>query len=408
ISGVLAAIRAKTMGAEVLLLGRGCGTAAISCGCIDLLGTQEGINIEDPWAGIAKLPPTHPYSLLGIENITQALDFFTQLTTTLGLPYSSQQTKNSFLSTILGTLKPSYLIPPTLESKALFTAKSVLIVGVHGLRDLSPKLAAAQLQKHPPLRTVHFETTMLPSPYSSAQRSLSSLDLARFVNTPQGLDWLDNVLGRFANHCDLILLPPILGTTKTIEILQTLQSHLHTSIREMLSIPPAVGGFRLHSLLIEHARNLGVRVFENMGVNANILSKKSALAVLCKTAQNEIRLQAKAYILATGGILGSGLSLTPTGVQETVFNLPVTFTTQSNADIFATQEISRIGVKADHTLRPVFANGDLILDNVYLAGRILQGYDQAAEKSGHGVAISTAYLAGKLAAKTCGYAENLA
>ena len=43
--------------------------------------------------------------------------------------------------------------------------------------------------------------------------------------------------------------------------------------------------------------------------------------------------------------------------------------------------------------------GNVLLSNVRFAGRILGGYDFAAEKSGHGVALATGWHAGMLAGK---------
>ena len=52
-----------------------------------------------------------------------------------------------------------------------------------------------------------------------------------------------------------------------------------------------------------------------------------------------------------------------------------------------------IGPTVDSFLRPTDSDGNPICDNVFFIGNTLNGYDSAYEKSGNGVAISTAYFA---------------
>jgi len=51
-------------------------------------------------------------------------------------------------------------------------------------------------------------------------------------------------------------------------------------------------------------------------------------------------------------------------------------------------------VKVDNKLRPVDDAGNVLLENVFVAGKTLAGYDYCSEKSGNGVALATAYRAG--------------
>ena len=56
-----------------------------------------------------------------------------------------------------------------------------------------------------------------------------------------------------------------------------------------------------------------------------------------------------------------------------------------------------MGVKVNSDLKPLDADGQVILNNVRFAGRVLGGYDFAAEKCGQGVALATGRYAGLLA-----------
>ena len=88
---------------------------------------------------------------------------------------------------------------------------------------------------------------------------------------------------------------------------------------------------------------------------------------------------------------------------ESIFSLPIDMPENteewSSPDIFGNSLFARMGVKANEELKPVDAEGNIILNNVRFAGRILGGYDFASEKSGHGVALATGWYAGTQAAK---------
>ena len=83
-----------------------------------------------------------------------------------------------------------------------------------------------------------------------------------------------------------------------------------------------------------------------------------------------------------------------------VFDLPVAVPTDpaawSKEKLFfaGSQPFAKFGLQVDGKLRPVDASGKLLLENVYIAGKSLAGYDYCVEKSGNGVALATAYQAG--------------
>ena len=52
-----------------------------------------------------------------------------------------------------------------------------------------------------------------------------------------------------------------------------------------------------------------------------------------------------------------------------------------------------LGPDVDAKLRPLGKDGNPLCDNVFFIGKTLGGYDHAAEKSGNGVALSTALFA---------------
>ena len=409
-AGLTAALSAAEHGCQVVVASSGAGTLAISSGCIDLLGQYQNQEISDPWEAMTKLPPTHPYSLLGCERVAKALHSFQAILARRKSDYFVAQKDgknvNSRLPTILGTLKPSYLIPQSLDSSRLFSAKKVLVAGVDGLRDLSPKLCAHELALLPEFAETTFSTMLFPSPFSQTHRGVSSLDLARRVSSAEGKSWLTTCLGRFANAYDVILVPPILGINASGQLVSELREMLHCHVEELLTIPPGVGGIRLKEILLNEASEQKIHFLENVRINKACVSGQHCEYVAAVEDEEEnLRLYAKNIVLATGGILGGGLFTTPDQVQEELFNLPVPPVQgqMCNAsDVMAAHPISQTGVSVNGSLRPVDLHENMLLDNVFLAGRSIGGYDPADEKSGFGVAIATGWYAGVMAANAAG------
>ena len=283
------------------------------------------------------------------------------------------------------------------------------MAGVHGYRDLSPSLACAQFRLCRELADKHYTGVMLPNPFGRTARSLSALDLARHVSTPAGLDWLLNSLGRYVAECDVVLLPPVCGLQPDGSTLAVLCRELGRPVRELLTIPPAVGGLRMRNALLQALHKAGVKLFENAVCSSAEVCGRRCLSIETTCCGRQLRHEAKAFVVATGGILGQGISLGPGWAKESVFGLPVSVPANvedlSGADIFEEHLFSRLGVLVDAGMRPLAADGSVALENVFFVGRTLGGYDYAAEKSGHGVAVASGWQAGRMAAAICGQGE---
>ncbi|MBQ7608405.1 MAG: anaerobic glycerol-3-phosphate dehydrogenase subunit B [Desulfovibrionaceae bacterium] len=413
IAGLMAALSCAESGCTVTVVANGAGTIAISNDCIDLLGAENDAALTDPWGAMEKLPESHPYQKIGIDNVQKALDAFCGILAKHEADYTighDTQGKpvNTFLPTILGTLKPSYIIPKTHDSTKLFSVEHVLVCGIEGMRDLSPKLCADMLKRHTWLEKTKFSTTILPSPLAHSHRGVNALDIARTLNTEEGLAWLETSLGRLAPTVDLILIPPILGTSGTPKIHRRIEDTLATPVEELLSIPPGVGGIRLREVLMQEATALGVRFMENIKITGNVCTDTVCHAIVAHD-KDDLSLTARAFILASGGILGGGLATSPDAVEEVVFGCPIAGGDEkcrTGTKALGSHPISRLGVSVDSKLHPLNLDGSPYRTNVFVAGRTLGGYDFVHEKSGHGVAIATGWLAGKNAAHMLGMEKN--
>jgi len=113
--------------------------------------------------------------------------------------------------------------------------------------------------------------------------------------------------------------------------------------------------------------------------------------------------RADQFILATGGVYNGGIQTDESGrVWEPLFDLPVvTPEVESRADWYHdTLLIERghpihrqTGLRVSTDLLPLDAAGEPVLDNVYVAGQLLAGFNPLTDGCAEGIALATAYKA---------------
>ncbi len=407
-SGLCAAIFAAKAGKRVLIVTRGAGVLAIGGGSIDVLGTDtDGRTLCSPFDGFASLPPRHPYSLVGEETVRDALTAFLELCDEGGYPHVCSDKGNVRLITALGTTKPSFIVPRTLSMRGLETADTVYVVGVEGLKDFSPKLVVEGLSDRALCSGKNLIPLVLPAPFR-LQRDLGTLDLARYLDSREGTEWLVREL-RAATESSRsasipsILVPPILGTRPNYIVHEAVEKGIGMPVHEIVALAPAVTGLRLYTMLSDLLRKYGVDVIEQAEVTGSVVNNGYCEALLTSSGGRERRYAAKHFIIATGGVLGEGFRTTPDRAWEPIFNLDLPLAPcspeWSQASLFPEAPLRHgfalLGPRVDRNLRPLAADNSPLCSNVFFVGKTLGGYDHATEKSGNGVALATAWFAAR-------------
>lgn len=155
-------------------------------------------------------------------------------------------------------------MPASADGDLLLKAKRVAVVTIEGLRDCQPNLIIKQFRRYPALRSIEFTEVVLPSPLGKTHRNITALDLAHYVDRPEGVFWLADALKKACGRQDLILLPPVCGVRNFLW--KKLVELLDCPVVEMLSIPPGVSGLRLRTCLLNALRELDVTLLENTTV----------------------------------------------------------------------------------------------------------------------------------------------
>lgn len=399
LTGIFAAITAARRGRQVLLVTKGVGAIAIAGGTIDILGYDgRGTPVGNPWEALPELDAGHPYSLLGRKDVAAAAQEFLALCEAEGYPYLGELHRNLWIPTALGKRKPTCFVPLSMDPTALGEAREVCVAGFEGLKDYSARVIADGLTRsfggRKRLSTVVIRTGL------PGGRDLTALDVARWLETEAGQSSCIGQLSSATDPDGVILMPPVLGTRPDYDVYRSLSEGARRHIVETVGLPPAVTGFRLRRMLINCLRKSKVRLIEQSSVIGAEVSQGRCHGIVTGNLDRERRYQAESFILASGGLFGGGLQTGPDRILESVFRLPVEAPKEqekwSHETLFFTtgQPFAKFGVKTDSCLRPVDTSGRVLLENVFVAGRTLAGYDYCQEKSGNGVALATAYRAG--------------
>lgn len=407
-TGLVAAAAAVRRGRRVLLISKGAGALSIGGGTVDILGyVGRDAVAGDPFAAMARLAPDHPYRLLGETRVRDSLNFLQTLADEAGYPLvQTGGESNVWMPTAAGTMKPSWLSSPSMNPASLAAAKSFTVLGLTGMKDFAPQLVAAGLAACPQFAGKRFSHATVDSPLmgtGTGIRDSSALDLARFIDGPEGHAWLRRALPKSANGSEALLIPSILGTRPDPALHTNLERDLGLAVVELFCPPPSVTGLRLKAVLMQAIGKGSIAFAEGATVTGAVVEQGRCKTLITGGPGNRRAYHPETVIMATGGLFSDGITTSPGAAHEAVFGLPVPMPAVqedwSCPQFFGREPhaFASMGVRVDASLRPVDPAGDVLLENVLFAGRSLGGYDFATEKSGSGVALATGYAAGSVA-----------
>lgn len=402
VSGMLSAIAVAKKGKKVTLLRYGTGAFEIGGGLIDIMAyPKERKACSTLKQSMDKLGEEHPYSKLGLLAVEEAVKFFLDLSKEENFVYEGSTQKLHWVPTAVGTMKPTGLYTKTFNGQILKDADSIYLVDFKGLKDYYAKLTEKNLRKIFGEDKVYKVVTVDPHMEDAVGgRDIMIMDIARWLDTSEGLEECSKQLKHLVKANAAIVFPQVLGTKPDYTVYEILKAELQCELTETLSIPPSAAGMRLAEMLHNCARKYGVKIIENAKVIDSIIKENACEAVVVSGVGKEHTYYAEQFILATGGFYGSGLEvLGVKKINEPIFDLPITFAANTekwgNLEFFSKekQPFAMAGIEVDTRMRPLNHNGEQVLNNVFVVGRNLSGYDFGFEKSGNGVALASAHRA---------------
>jgi glycerol-3-phosphate dehydrogenase subunit B len=417
LAGSTAALAAAREGTDVRIVSAAENTLRQASGLIDVLGYpprtgrdrgRDATPIVDPFDAIPDLPMEHPYRTVGVDAVRDGLALFDAVT---GETYRGDHTdRNALVPTAGGRVKPTARYPAGVAPGLATDGRDALLVGFESLPVLDAPLAADRLEADGVPFEVRGVTTRFPADFradATATRYAHALDVDEATADGRSIrDALAAAIGPHLDGEDRVGLPPILGSARHGEVRAHLERTLDVAVFEVPAGPPSLPGIRLESSLREALSDAGVVVSTGTPVVDATVDDDRIETVTADRDGQAIPYRAEEYVLATGGLVGTGVESDREAVSEPVFDCHVPHPDERDAwfedDAFGSHAFARFGVRTDGALRPLDADGDPEFANLRAAGAVLGGYDLAAERSGSGVSIATGYAAGIAAAREVG------
>ena len=433
-AGLVAGSIAAEAGLNTILLRKGQSATAYSSGAIDVIGyLPEAIepfsSPEEGLFALSRLYPLHPYSVIGyderieadkihdtiVERTRQTLGWLKSHLHETTAPIIGEFDSNIYPITILGTTKPTCLIQKTMDCGDLSTRDDsvLLFTGISGHADFNPSTAAQTYLEDrlatqgAPRKVAHCVLDITPFGKSY---NISSIELARHLDHKGSIAIIAEQLKPHIEQVGAthVAFPPILGIQNAVKNKEELEELTGTTVFELLGFPPSIPGQRLQNSLESVFVKAGGKLLQGHEAVSYQCDGNKLKSITAASPRREIKIAAKAFLLATGKFIGGGLAGDEKGLKETVFGLmPVTGDYHSASNIVPSrstsvlsispmgQPIQTCGLSVDPEFRPVTEDGLEWAENLYAAGSILAGYNYSVEKSGLGVAATSAYNAAK-------------
>ena len=393
LSGLTCGIALAKRGQRVTIVAGGQSTLMFNGGSMELLGNVDGKDVTAPLEAISTLPQSHPYSKIGAERLADIADEAKQLLADAGIEMEGNADANHWRITPMGVAKPAWLtLSENLRIDDLdnLPVKRVALMCIRGFFDQPNGMLAQGLRNLGfDVQSIEFTTDDI----TSLRRSPSEMratSLAKHLVSNNALQRVADQINALAADVDLVILPSVLGQTDGNDF-KALQGMCNKPLRLVATLPPAVAGMRMHTMLRHYFKMLGGNYLT--GDNAIGGSFEGDKLLNVTTAKLDgMPLRANNFVLATGSFVSRGLAANYERVFEPIFDLDV----DADADreqwtrfgVMEPQAYFRYGVATDSSLR-CLKQGKPIT-NLHAIGSILSGHDAIKMGDGTGVSLLTA------------------
>lgn len=394
LSGLLCGIALAREGRHVAAIAAGQSTLHFSSGSFDILGYDaDGQVVTSPFEAIKQLEASHPYHLVGLENVpllaTQALRIFTEC----GLSGQGGVAHNHFRMTPIGSLRPTWFTLDdylTVQTPQAFPCKKVLLVNVPGFMDFPVSLITEGLHR----LGAEVETALVSVPSLMHRRQspseMRSANLAKVLARDKKLQQIAARINKAATEVEAVIMPAIVGMDSQ-EAVAFIRSRVQKPLHFVSTLPPSVPGVRVQTLLRKHFANLGgVYMLGNTVTGGHV--EDGRLRYVETSLLPDERLEADDFVLATGSFASDGLKSNYERVFEPIFDLDTTAPADRmqwvTPSVFDDQPYRSYGVKVNASMQA--QKGGQTISNLYVAGAVLGGHNAAKLADGAGVDMVTA------------------
>lgn len=401
LSGLVCGIRLAQQGQRCAIVSSGQSALHFSSGSLDLLNAlPDGTAVHRPLEALEKLvrqAPAHPYAKMGARKFAELASVAGNFLVDAGVPVVGSAEKNHYRISPFGTLKPTWLtfdVHPQVESEDRLPWKKVAIFNIIGFLDFYTQFITDEFRKMGTESSVYFVNFQALEHLRKNPSEMRSANIARIFDQTENLDELIRFMKRESGDCEAILLPAILGLNRP-HALEYIQDNVGKTVRLLSTLPPSVPGIRAQQQL-RHCFQQAGGVYMLGDTMLRAEKEGNRIKKLYSYNHGDIPFKGENVVLASGSYFSQGLMATPDRVYEPVFDLDVAFSGDRgqwyDLNLFAKQEYQSFGVKTDQYFHGLWQGKPL--DNLYVAGASLEGFNPVKEGCGAGVSVLSAlYIA---------------
>ncbi|MDJ0754812.1 MAG: glycerol-3-phosphate dehydrogenase subunit GlpB [Ardenticatenaceae bacterium] len=399
-AGLMAGWQAAKQGKKVKIVAKGWGATHWLSGCIDIVGYYpvDGTEVvENPVAAVKQIitdNPQHPYGLVGLDDIEAMISALKDECAAAGYPLHGELHRNWLLPSAVGTLRPTCLAPEMMIAGDMRQNSPLLIVGFKQLMDFFPNVVSDNLNK----QGITAAQAMVDLRVLRERSFINPVILAEMLEQPAVQKELANQIKPHLGQAERVGFPSVLGMDQAMTVKKELERLLGRPVFEIPSLTPSVPGMRLHHILTQAIVSAGGRIENGMEAIGAKKENGKVTAVYTSTAARPHPHRSQQYILATGGILGGGITTNSDGdVREVVFDLPVTAPLKQvdwfHQDFLDKRghPIYQSGLSVNKQFQPLDDGGQPVYGNVFAIGTTLAHCEAIRERSFEGVALATGY-----------------
>ena len=396
-SGLAAGIQLVRQNRKCVIISSGQSALHFFSGSFDLLNfLPDGTAVKNPATAIGDLinqAPQHPYSKIGAEKFTDLAKKSEKFLTDIKVGFQGSAENNHFRITPLGFLKPTWL---TLSDFAVSKNEnkpswnSVSIFNVQGFLDFQPEFVAESFDKMGIQTEIHGINLPELDKIRRNPSEFRSVNLSIVLDKPEIQDALTEIFKQKSKNSEVIIFPACLGFEND-EIISKLSEKIGKPVYLLPTLPPSLAGIRTQKYLQDYFRKLGGELM----LGDNVLSgtfEDNRLTQIYTQNHGDIPITAGNFILAGGSFFSRGLVADIARMYEPIFNLDVEYSPERgkwyHPNFFEKQNYQRFGVKTDFDFKALRNNQSI--ENLYVTGAILNGFDPIKEGCGGGVSLLSA------------------
>jgi len=290
LSGLMAAKTAADHGLKTMVLAKGAGLFQVLLGAVDLLGHYPEENpemLEDVHPGLENLiqdHPDHPYARVGLEDIENSLQSFSELFDPQGYCYTGRPGRNTLLPTGIGSLKPAYLMPSTMSAGADILSEPTLLVGFREFGNFYPAYAARSFRRLDPRNgNVPIRGESIALSDISDRKAFSPAGLATQLEEEGFRKKLAEKTRSIKKGEKRVGFPAVLGLKNAEKVKADLEERIGAKVFELPILPPSIPGMRLFEGFTDYLRVKGVRMILGFEVVSAIQKNGKCQGVVLKT-----------------------------------------------------------------------------------------------------------------------------